>query len=99
MTIAIIFFGFGSITLLGQERLQDPGPHQIFLDQPIQKIKTLEYHPSGEKVPHELTPLKDEIRIPNYDGKSRILIEYYDANGVLKRIVKSSCFIDPQITT
>ena len=99
--ITVLFFLllFAQVTLSAQDKLQDPGPHQIFFKHPIQKIKTLEYHKSGEKIPHQLTPEKDNILFPNYDGKSRVLIEYYDQNGELKRVVKSSCFIDPQMTT
>ena len=99
ITILLLFLCIGQVTIFAQEKLQDPGPHQIFLDKPIMKIKTLEYHKSGEKIPHKLTPEKDNILIPNYDGKSKVLIEYYDQNGVLKRIVKSRCFIDPQMIT
>lgn len=99
ITILLLFLCIGQVTIYAQEKLQDPGPHQIFLEQPIQKIKTLEYHKTGKKIPHQLTPTKDNILIPNYDGKSRVLIEYYDQQGNLKRVVKSSCFIDPQMTT
>ena len=99
ITILFTFLLVGHVSLIAQEKLQDPGPHQIFLEQPIQKIKTLEYHNTGKKIPHQLTPEKDNILIPNYDGKSRVLIEYYDQNGALKRVVKSRCFIDPQMTT
>ena len=97
--ILILLIGFGIQVSYAQEKLMDPGPHQIFFEKPILKIKTLEYKESGETIPHELTPQKDTILIPNYDGKSRVLIEYFDMQGKLQRVIKSRCWIDPQITT
>lgn len=80
---------------------QQPGPvvvpntdmHQIFLDEPAQKIEKLEYRDTGEPIEHQLSPDGKSIHLKEYDGKSPVAVTFINSAGQLESFVKARCHI------
>jgi len=68
---------------------------QIYLEEPIQKVKDVEYKKDGKKIEFELSPDGTKIYIHDYDYRNSVKVKYINANGKEEEIVRSRCSIDP----
>ena len=68
--------------------------HQIFLKEPAQEIKNVEYEDNGEPVDFELTPDGGAIILKNYNGQSRLKITLIHPGGREATFGKSRCYVD-----
>jgi len=71
--------------------------YQIFLTEPVKKIKKIEYETEEKRLKGYLIDDKNGIILENYDGKHRVKITYIDIHGEVKTLLKSKCYIDPVI--
>lgn len=68
--------------------------HQIFLNEPVQKINKLEYSEDGKgPLNYKLSDDGSAIHLLDYDGSGGVTAEVTDMNGNVKDITKSKCHI------
>lgn len=93
-----IICSFIILLALGASAQSDvPAPielHQIYLDQPADKIIKIKYSDSEEAIKHYLTPDKETIILENYDGLSRVEVTIKYNDGTEESFSKSRCYID-----
>jgi hypothetical protein len=100
--LAVTISLLGASQLLAQPVPQPSLPgslnlHQIYLDEPVQKIEKLEYRDTGEPLQYELDPDGTRIYIRDYDGTSPVAVWVVKVDGSQQSFYRSRCQIDEYV--
>ena len=71
--------------------------HQLYLDEPAEKLIDIRYEKGGKKVKGSLSSDGKRVLIKNYKAKARVKMTLLLASGERKELTRSSCYIDPVI--
>lgn len=80
------------------EKLNEHSTYQLYLKDPVKKIKKIEYM-DGTPVNFELQKDGETVILLNYRKRGAVNITAEDFNGEEVEIRRSPCFIDPVIQT
>ncbi|MBL7929010.1 MAG: hypothetical protein JNL47_06010 [Bacteroidia bacterium] len=71
--------------------------HRFYLKEPAQELLELKYEDTCEPADGKLLPGGQSVLIRNYKPHQRLYVRLLNAQGSIKEVIQTPCYIDPVV--